>query len=98
METSDDLDQAGPACLKRTQVLGLRLGRCLPMPGVRGFDWCSEILDGNDLRARILRQQDAITEQRDHVQPLVRRALESRVVEVVAVDVNACSSQFLRHK
>ena len=75
---------------KRAMVLLLRVLGSLPMSGEVGFDRCGEVLDSCHHRPRILHSKNLIAKQRHHVEPLEGRALQARVVEVVAVDVDCC--------
>jgi len=58
------------------------------MPSIGSLDRRSEVLNANDTCARILWLKDLVTKQRTYIQPFVRCALQPRVVEVVAVDVD----------
>ena len=58
------------------------------MPRIRSFDWRCEEFDFEHLGGRVLLQHDLITEQGDQIEPFIRRALQARVVQVVAIYVD----------
>ena len=63
------------------------------MSGVGAFDRSGEILDCNNRCIGVLLLQYVIAKQSGYVQPLELRPLEARVVEVVAVNVDASLCQ-----
>ncbi len=69
-------------------VLRLRMLRCLAVPRIGCLYRGGEKLDAVHLRTRVLLHHNLVTKQRDQIQPFKRRALEARVVQVVAVNVD----------
>ena len=75
----------GPVTAKRTEVdiLALRLG----LVGGRPRRSRREVLD----RENVVMRLEDLLEQRDQIQPLERRALESTIVQIEPVDVDECA-------